>query len=101
LKKIALTIIAMLLFANTAHAQKRVKRRYVQRPDYYAQAFNDWASGLQADYSGINTCARIGGSGMSVGTNLTCYDCGTEGHYSCGAVASTCPTNYLYQALVP
>jgi hypothetical protein len=100
MKKIALAVVAILLFAGTAHAQKRVKKhRYVQRTDRYAQVFNDWSASLQPEYSGINTNARIGGSGMSVGTDMSCYDCGTAGHYSCG-VGPSCPTNYLMNSLM-
>jgi hypothetical protein len=95
MKKIALVVVAVLIFTSTAHAQKRVKRRYVQRTDPYARFFSDWASGLIPEYSGIDRNARIGGSGMSVGTNLTCNDCGGSGHYSCGAGLSTCPKDYL------
>jgi hypothetical protein len=99
MKKIALAIVAMLLFSSTAHAQKRAKRRYVQRPDPYAKLFSDWSSAQIPEYSGINTSARMGGSGMSVGTSMTCNACGTPGHYSCG-VGGSCATNFLYQALV-
>jgi hypothetical protein len=102
MKQIALALVVIVLCANTAHAQKkRMKRRYVQRPDAYAQLFSDWASGLQPEYSGIDRCATIGGSGMVFGTSISCNDCGTAGHYSCGAGASSCPRNFLYQTLVP
>jgi hypothetical protein len=95
MKKIALVIVAVLILTSTANAQKRVKRRYVQRIDPYAQFFSDWATALQPEYSGIDRNARIGGSGMAVGTDLTCNDCGTAGHYSCGARLSTCVVDSL------
>jgi hypothetical protein len=86
MKKIALAIVAILVFSSTAHAQKkRVRHRYVQRPDPYAQIFNDWASGQKSDFRGISTCATMGGSGSVFGTNISCNVCGADGHYSCGA----------------
>ena len=95
MKKIVLVIVAVLILTSTANAQKRVKRRYVQRTDPYAQFFSDWATALQAEYSGIDRNARIGGSGMAVGTNITCNVCGTAGHYSCGAGLSKCVVDSL------
>jgi hypothetical protein len=93
MKKIALVVVAVLIFTSTAQAQKRVKRRYVQRTDPYAQFFSDWASGLIPESSEIDRYARVGGSGMSVGTNLTCNNCGAAGHYSCGG--NTCVIDHL------
>jgi hypothetical protein len=101
MKRIALAIVAILALSSTAHAQKRVRHRYVQQTDPYAKLFNDWASGQTTDFRGISTCATIGGSGSVFGSSISCNVCGTDGHYTCGAGASSCPTNYLYQSLRP
>ncbi len=84
MKRIALTVAALLGFAGTAHAQDRAQPHYVQRTDHYAQVFNYWAYQLGTD-SGLAPVAVYGGSGIVVGTNLRCNVCGAVGHSSCGA----------------
>ena len=97
MKKISLTIVALLGLAGTAHAQDRAHRQYVQRTDHYAQVFNYWAS-VEAPH-GFNPGILYGGQGIVVGTRLRCSVCGTAGHYACGANVPLYVTHYTWNMM--
>jgi hypothetical protein len=98
MKRIALTIAALLGLASTAHAQDRAHNHYVQRTDHYAQVFDYWAYHLAPD-SGLTPIAIYRGSGIVVGTNLRCNVCGAVGHYSCGARVPLYMTHYTWDMM--
>jgi hypothetical protein len=98
MKKFGLTILALLAFASTAHAQHRVPHHYTQRTDHYAQVFNYWSSVLPPDI-GMIPVGTFGGSGIVVGTNLRCNACGAVGHYSCGVNVPLYITHYAWMMM--
>src|SRR5580704_14798331 len=98
MKKNALIVAVLLGLAGTAHAQDRARNHYLQRTDHYAPVFNYWASQLGPD-SGLTPVAFYGGSGIVVGTRLTCNACGAVGHYSCGARVPLYVTHYSWDMM--
>jgi hypothetical protein len=98
MKRIALTIVALLALASTAHAQDRAHRQYSQRTDHYAQVFNYWAY-HQAFPDGFNPGTLYGGFGIVVGTNIRCRVCGTAGHTSCGANVPLYVSHYTWDMM--
>ena len=98
MRTIAFTIAALIGLASTAHGEDRVNRRYIQRTDQYSQIFNYWAYHLGTD-SGLTPIAIFGGTGIVVGTNLSCNACGAVGHYSCGANVPLFATHYSWEMM--
>jgi hypothetical protein len=96
--KTALAFIAVLALASTAQAQDRVRHRYTQRTDHYAQVFNYWAANLPAE-APFNPGVLFGGAGFVVGTRLTCNVCGAVGHYSCGAAVPLYVSHYTWDMM--
>ena len=98
MRTIVLTIAILVGLASTAHAQDRANRRYTQRTDHYSQVFNYWAYHLGTD-SGLTPIATFGGSGIVVGTRITCNACGAVGHISCGANVPLYATHYSWEMM--
>jgi hypothetical protein len=98
MRRIALTIAALIVLVSTAQAQDRARPRHVQRTDHYAQVFNYWAYQLGTD-SGLTPVTVFGGSGIVVGTNLRCNVCGAVGHISCGANVPLYITHYSWDMM--
>jgi hypothetical protein len=98
MKKITLTIVAILGLAGAAHAQDREHRQYVQRTDPYALVYIFWAYHQVPDAYNP-ALMRFGGQGIVVGTNLRCNVCGTVGHYSCGAAVPLYLTHFTWDLM--
>jgi hypothetical protein len=98
MKRIALTIAALLGLTISVSAQDRAARRYSQRTDHYAPVFNYWAYHLGTD-SPFTPVATFGGTGIVVGTRLTCNACGAVGHVSCGANVPLYMTHYSWEMM--